>query len=146
MDTTVSSRPETGPPKVFDEAEALDRAGSESMLQELVQLFRGEGARILHELRDAAATGDLELLKRLAHTLKGSAGAVAGHAVALAARDLEGIAGGSSAAATGQALDTLEAEFRRLLAAFAEAPTLKPIAAGGRTIPDVGSADNGESP
>ena len=146
MDSTDSSPPETGPPMVFDEAEALDRAGSESMLQELVQLFRGEGARILHELRDAAATGNPEVLQRLAHTLKGSAGAVSGHAVARAARDLEVIAGRSSAVETDQALDALELEFHRLLAAFAEAAALKPLAAGGHSIPDVGVAGNGESP
>ncbi len=146
MDSTDSSPPETGPPMVFDEAEALDRAGSESMLQELVQLFRGEGARLLRELRDAATSEDTEALKRLAHTLKGSAGAVAGHAVAHAARDLEIIAGRSSAVETDQALGALELEFHRLLAAFAEAAALKPLAAGGHSIPNVGVADNGESP
>ena len=146
MDSTTSFPPAAGLSRTFEEVEALDRAGRDAMLRELVQLFRGEGARILRDMRVAIVSGDTEQLQRLAHTLKGSAGAVSGHAVALAARDLEVIAGQSNAVATEQALDTLESEFRRLLAAFAESPTLKPIAVGGPTFPDLGIADHGGTP
>src|SRR5688500_2923408 len=59
---------------VFDFEVALVRlGGSVELLQQLVILYSEDAPQLLGELRDGAARGDLERLKRAAHTLKGLA-------------------------------------------------------------------------
>jgi two-component system sensor histidine kinase/response regulator len=113
---------------VFDQAEALDRAGDDTLLWELVQLFREESVRLLLELRGAAAKGDAVELQRLAHTLKGSAATVAAHAVSQAARDVEMVARSDSLRESAETMAVLEQEMSRLLPVLEAATILKPAA------------------
>jgi len=101
---------------VFDRGEALDRAfGSPELLQELLALFATEGPRLLAELQTAVAAGRAADARRLAHTLKGSAGAIAGRAVANAALGVETAARDGDLSAAAAALPALAQQLDRLL-------------------------------
>jgi HPt (histidine-containing phosphotransfer) domain-containing protein len=74
----------------FDPAALLERVeGDAELLREIVDLFAADSPRLLEELRQASASGDADLLKRAAHTLKGAASNFGAVAVVDIARDLE---------------------------------------------------------
>jgi HPt (histidine-containing phosphotransfer) domain-containing protein len=79
---------------VFDEAEALARAGGDpELVREILDIFLAEVPAWLSELDHAAATGDAATLRRLAHTVKGavdSCGVRGGFEAALALERLAG--------------------------------------------------------
>jgi HPt (histidine-containing phosphotransfer) domain-containing protein len=54
-------------------ATALEMAGGDpDLMKELVQVFVDEGQQLLREIHNSLAAGDAALLRRSAHTLKGS--------------------------------------------------------------------------
>ncbi|QDG51269.1 Hpt domain-containing protein [Persicimonas caeni] len=70
---STSIRPPEGE-KVVDWDEALDRvAGSEETLDELVEIFLEQWPQMMDEIEQGVARADFTLLRRAAHTLKGSA-------------------------------------------------------------------------
>jgi CheY-like chemotaxis protein len=66
--TTITLDPAAIRP--IQELEALGRSG---LFEEMLDLFREEGAKRVAELRDALAQRDAVLVHRLAHTMKGEA-------------------------------------------------------------------------
>ena len=77
---------------IFDRAEALDRVdGDVEILREVVQLFLADAPAMLGQMSEAVAQGDLRLLERLAHSLKGSAGSLGAHRSFESALQLETI-------------------------------------------------------
>ncbi|CAN5216439.1 hypothetical protein BH24ACT16_BH24ACT16_14350 [soil metagenome] len=54
----------------------LQEPDGPDILAEIVNMFLGDAARRLDELRDALEDGDLSTIERLAHTFKGTAGSV----------------------------------------------------------------------
>ena len=75
---------------VLDRKQALANVGgSENVLVEMAEMFAEEGPKQLAEIEAAHASGDLKLLQRAAHTLKGSAALFAASDAANAARRIE---------------------------------------------------------
>jgi signal transduction histidine kinase/CheY-like chemotaxis protein len=106
----ASSRP------LFDESALLARAGGDAVFaRELIGVFIDTAADALDGLATAVAGGDVQSLRRLAHGLKGSAGAIAAGQLAAQAADLETLTGGSD---TRAALRSLVAAFEATVDAW----------------------------
>ncbi|HVC94083.1 MAG TPA: PAS domain S-box protein [Pirellulales bacterium] len=104
---------------VLDWAAALDRLqGDRELLEELVDVFRGEYPKLLGQVRDAVAASDAGKLKLAAHTLKGALSNFAARDAMEAARLLEQMGKQGNLAGADGALAALERELARLEPAF----------------------------
>jgi two-component system sensor histidine kinase/response regulator len=105
----------TGEGSGFDGADVLGRVeGDLDLLSEIVTLFESESRRMVAEMKLALTSGDSGGLRRIAHTLKGSASSLGGTGVARAAAVLERM-GRDKLLTGGEAcLATLERELVRL--------------------------------
>jgi two-component system, sensor histidine kinase and response regulator len=100
----------------LDTAAALERVeGDRELLEEIVHLFADECPANLKVIRQAAAAGDLHLLERLAHTVKGASLSVGGVSVAKAALVLETQARAGDLANVAQLIENLANEIELLL-------------------------------
>ena len=73
MSSTSNQPDQSGNGAVIDWAAALEATGGDqSLLGELVDLFLQEGRTLMADIRRSIEEGDTELLRRSAHTLKGS--------------------------------------------------------------------------
>jgi CheY-like chemotaxis protein/HPt (histidine-containing phosphotransfer) domain-containing protein len=116
---------------VFDEADALRRAGGDrKLLQELIALYRADAPATLDAIDKALGDRDAEALRIAAHTLKGSAATVGGTAVRAAAASVENVAKTGSLDGAAAAIAELRAQFSKLEHAFGAARRNK---AGGRS-------------
>jgi CheY-like chemotaxis protein len=88
--------------------------GDQGLLDELVALFVQRATPRLIEMRQAAADGDVSLLRRLAHSFDGMAASFSSR-VAIAARRVEQADASSSAVELGALVDELTALVERLL-------------------------------
>jgi CheY-like chemotaxis protein len=70
-----------------------------------------------HDIREAAAKGDIKLARRLAHTLKGDAGQIGENGLRHAAAEVEGLLKDGKAPDAG--MNLLEAELREVLRNYA---------------------------
>jgi HPt (histidine-containing phosphotransfer) domain-containing protein len=105
----IASRSGTHDNTLFDEAALLARTGDDrDFARELVSLFIKTAGETLWELTHRNT--DADTLRKLAHSLKGSAGAAAACEVAACAANLERAAGSAEALSV---LPALEASFRR---------------------------------
>lgn len=96
-------------------------AGDESLVNEVLDLFRNEADALLADVKAAATAGDAVAVKRTAHRLKGALVSLGARPSVEAARALE-LAGSNGDLATVDALyATLEHELSRLLVAIAPA-------------------------
>ncbi|MFA9477520.1 Hpt domain-containing protein [Phycisphaerales bacterium AB-hyl4] len=104
----------------FDREIALTQAGgSESLLAELAGVFRRECPALLAQLRDAIENGDAASVRRIAHTLKGSAGVFGAEPVVEAALRLEQMGKAEQLGDAPEALARLQVEADRLMEALA---------------------------
>ena len=99
-------------PSTFTELQ--DTAGAD-FVAELVDTFLEEAPGLLAELRRALAAGERSAFERAAHSLKSNANTFGALALGAQARALEL---GGPAAAGGDALAALEAEYQRAAAAL----------------------------
>jgi HPt (histidine-containing phosphotransfer) domain-containing protein len=107
-----ANRPGADDVQWFDESALLRRTGDDrDFARELIALFMQTGGETLWQLQQCGT--DPGTLRKLAHDLKGSAGAAAAQEVAARADVLERAAGTREAAA---ALQSLETSFRQTAA------------------------------
>jgi HPt (histidine-containing phosphotransfer) domain-containing protein len=106
-------------PPTFDRDVALERVGgSETILEELVELFRVECPKQMADIRAQRTAGDLPGLCRAAHTLKGSVGIFAAQPAFDAALRIEQMGRTGNASGFDDAWTDLEREIGKLLSAF----------------------------
>ncbi|MEO7363724.1 MAG: response regulator, partial [Gemmatimonadaceae bacterium] len=99
----------------FDTAGALVRLeGDTELLVELAEIFNGEAARMLSDVRASVLAGDAIALRRAAHVLKGSASSIGGEGVAAVAKILEAMGRDAMLENAGAELQSLERELLRL--------------------------------
>jgi CheY-like chemotaxis protein/HPt (histidine-containing phosphotransfer) domain-containing protein len=90
---------------LFDEAALLARTDNDAeFARELIALFIGSAGETLARLAAIVPSGDPETIRKLAHSLKGSAATAAAKALAASAANLERVAGTAQAAAALEAL------------------------------------------
>jgi CheY-like chemotaxis protein len=103
----------------LDWGAALKRvAGHEDLLRQLAHLFLKEAGTWVPELRQAVTQRDAAKVRRLAHTVKGSAATFAAEPTVQAALRLEVMGRDGDLAGAGEAFAELEQELGRLLPAL----------------------------
>ena len=95
--------------------------GDDRLLDEILGLYLDDGPRLLAEVGEAVDRGDAGALKRLGHTLAGSAGHFAADGVVDAARRLEAIGKAGDLSGADQALRSFALEFDRFRQAATDA-------------------------
>ncbi|HEX3871123.1 MAG TPA: response regulator, partial [Pirellulales bacterium] len=106
--------------EVFDYSAALQRFRNDrEMLHELVAIFLEHCPTFMQQIVTAIADGDAVALERAAHTLRGSADAIAGRGVSQAAWQLEQLAR-DHATDFDAAIDDLREEVDRLTSVLSE--------------------------
>ena len=100
---------------------ALERVdGREQMLRELVEVFFAECPKLIQQIRENIDIENGAELRRVAHTLKGSADVFGADGVSQAAHRLEQIGREGEFAGVEAALRVLEGEMERLVSALKE--------------------------
>jgi HPt (histidine-containing phosphotransfer) domain-containing protein len=92
--------------------------GSTGLLAEMTALFRDDTPQRIQDLAAAAARGDAGTFSRVAHALKGGAGALGATGMRGAAAELEALGHEGSVDASPDLRDRLDELFRRSLAAL----------------------------
>jgi HPt (histidine-containing phosphotransfer) domain-containing protein len=100
-------------------AELEQTAGPEFAV-ELVDTFLVEAPAMLADLRHALAAGDVDAVRRTAHSLKSNGNTFGAQAFAAMARALELGGMASVQTAEGRPLDALDAEYARVASALTE--------------------------
>jgi CheY-like chemotaxis protein len=101
--------------KEFDEVAVMALFdGDMDLFGEVVNLFLTDGAKLVEDARKALANGDLEGVKRAAHSLKGATGYLGGGPSENAAKRLEKIAASGSLVEATPVFDELEKAVGRL--------------------------------
>src|SRR6266436_5490705 len=108
-------------------AERLDRAlllerveGDQELLAEMIQLFLADAPRLLDAMRNALLQGDMILLERSAHSMKGAAGNMSALFTVNAALQLEQSAKKGEQELSRTCLAALEAAVECLLPVLAD--------------------------
>ncbi len=104
-------------PAVIASLDETWEAGEADLVVELIDLYLGEAPQWVEAVRAAAAADDATMLKRAAHTLKGSSGSLGIREVAETCRMLELNCG--SATRVEELLQQLDSEFATARAALA---------------------------
>ena len=104
-----------------DRASLIERVeGDQELLAEMIQLFRQDAPNLIGAMRAALEHGDMEVLERSAHSLKGAAANLSAKAAAEAAMHLEKVAKDKNFEAATARLADVEQVMQRLLPALAE--------------------------
>jgi two-component system, sensor histidine kinase and response regulator len=105
----------------IDRSSLLERVeGDQELLVEMVQLFQHDVPSLIAAMTDALQKGDMAVLERSAHSLKGAASNLSASAAAAAALQLEKDAKNKNAAAAKASLREVERAVAELMPALAE--------------------------
>ena len=96
----------------------LQMPGEPDILQDLLDLFEAETPPLIAKMRDAAAAGDADGLKRAAHGLKGSSSNLGARRLAALSAELERLGRDGTTEAAVPLLAQLEPEYERVRAAL----------------------------
>jgi two-component system, sensor histidine kinase and response regulator len=110
-----------GPGEQIDRVSLLERVeGDQELLTEMIHLFQEDAPKLLTTMRDAVQRGDMAVLERSAHSLKGAVSNLSAKATAAAALQLEKDAKSKDAESAKKSLAEVERAVERLLPALAE--------------------------
>ena len=105
----------------IDRASLLDRVeGDQELLTEMIHLFLDDAPNLLAAMRDAVQRGDMTVLERTAHSLKGAASNLSARGTASAALRLEKDAKNNDMESALGSLVEVERSVKRLLPALSE--------------------------
>ena len=109
------------PGEQIDRASLLERVeGDQELLAEMIHLFQEDVPNLLTAMRDALQRGDMAVLERSAHSLKGAAGNLSAKAAAAAALQLEKDAKNNDLEAAQGSLVEVERAVKHLFPVLAE--------------------------
>ena len=109
------------PRELIDRVSLLERVeGDQELLTEMIHLFQEDAPNLLTAMRDALQRGDMAVLERSAHSLKGAVSNLSAKATAAAALQLEKDAKNKDAEAAKKSLAEVERAVDHLLPALAE--------------------------
>ena len=118
--TPMTTNP-TEPGEQLNRASLLERVeGDQELLTEIINLFVDDAPRLMDAMRGALQQGDMIVLERSAHSLKGAAGNLSANLTAAAALELEKHAKSGDVESSKASLTNLEGAVDRLLLALAE--------------------------
>jgi two-component system sensor histidine kinase/response regulator len=105
----------------LDRASLLERVeGDQELLAEMIRLFLADAPQLLNAMRNALQQGDMILLQRSAHSMKGAAGNMSAQVTVDAASQLEQSAKNGDAESSRANLVALEGAVERLLPVLAD--------------------------
>ncbi len=105
----------------IDRVSLLERVeGDQELLTEMIHLFQEDAPNLLTAMRDALQRGDMAVLERSAHSLKGAMSNLSARATAAAALQLEKDAKNKDADSAKGSLVEVERAVKQLLPALAE--------------------------
>lgn len=104
---------------VIDVLRSLTPPGEPDVLNEVLSLFLAEVPPRLEKLRNAQAAGDIELIHRIAHSLKGSAGNIGANAMFAVCKELDEKSRAGDTGAAGPLIEALGVEYSRVEAEIA---------------------------
>jgi CheY-like chemotaxis protein len=100
----------------IDRVALLERVeGDQELLGEMIQLFVADAPQLLDAMRNALQQGDMILLERSAHSMKGAAGNLSAQVTVTAASKLEQSAKKGEAELSKENLTALEGAVERLI-------------------------------
>ena len=109
------------PHEQIDRVSLLERVeGDQELLTEMIHLFQEEAPTLLAAMRDALQRGDMVVLERSAHSLKGAVSNLSANATAAAALQLEQDAKNKDAESARGSLVEVERSVKQLLPLLAE--------------------------
>jgi two-component system sensor histidine kinase/response regulator len=109
------------PGEQIDRVSLLERVeGDQELLTEMIHLFQEDAPKLLTAMRDALQRGDMAVLERSAHSLKGAVGNLSAKAAGAAAQQLEKDAKNKDAKSAKESLVQVERAVEQLLPALAE--------------------------
>ncbi|MFI5177647.1 MAG: response regulator [Vicinamibacterales bacterium] len=121
---------------VFDEQAALARLeGDRALLRQLIGIFRTDARPLMAAIRQAVAAGDVDALRRPAHTLKGSLGTLGAAGPFRTAGNLERAAQARDAAGAVRLAEVLATEMTQLDALLARLGPKRSRPAGATRAP-----------
>jgi len=91
-----------------------------AFLVELIDVYLDDSPQLIEQIRLGLAAGQVEIVRRAAHSLKSNSASFGANRLANAARELEMIAKGGTLDGAGQKLEAVEVEFVQLLPVLAE--------------------------
>lgn len=91
-----------------------------AFLVELIEVYLNDSPQLIEQIRTGLAAGEVDTVRRAAHSLKSNSASFGANRLANAARELEMIAKGGTLDGAGAKLETVEAEFSQLLPVLAE--------------------------
>ena len=110
-----------GPGELIDRVSLLERVeGDRELLTEMIHLFQEDAPKLLTAMRDALQRGDMAVLERSAHSLKGAASNLSAKATTAAALQLEKDAKSKDAESAKKSLAEVERAVERLRPTLAE--------------------------
>jgi CheY-like chemotaxis protein/HPt (histidine-containing phosphotransfer) domain-containing protein len=109
------------PAEQLDRASLMDRVeGDRELLAEMIALFVDDVPRLMDTMRSALRQGDMTVLERSAHSLKGAASNLSANLTSAAASQLEKNAKNGDVEASKASLTSLEGPVERLLPLLAD--------------------------
>ncbi len=107
--------------ELIDRASLLERVeGDQELLSEMIQIFLEEAPGLINTMRGALQSGDMVLLERSAHSLKGAVSNLSSKATAAAALKLEQDAKENNSQSAKESLAAVERTMKLLLPALSE--------------------------
>jgi len=100
--------------------EAMKSMTEPEFLRELMDVYLSDSPQLIEQINSGLAAGDVETVRRAAHTLKSNSASFGANRLASAARELEMIARGGTLDGAALKLKSVEAEFIRLLPILTE--------------------------
>jgi signal transduction histidine kinase/CheY-like chemotaxis protein/ligand-binding sensor domain-containing protein/HPt (histidine-containing phosphotransfer) domain-containing protein len=108
------------PEVVFDHGGLLERLGhDQELVQELIEVFFAEVPRQLDSIEAAARDGDIEIVQKLAHKLKGAAGSFGAPALQAVVIEIGRVARGQSPNTYSELVEQARSDLERLRQAVA---------------------------
>ena len=110
-----------GPHEQIDRKSLFERVeGDEALLAEMIHLFEQDAPKLLSAMRAALERGDMAVLERSAHSLKGAASNLSAQRTAAAALQVETDASNGNLESVKASLENVEQAVARLLPSLAE--------------------------
>ena len=89
-------------------------------LVELLDAYLEDSPQLIEQMRAGVAAGDIERVRRAAHSLKSNSASLGAHRLANATRELEMVAKSGTLDGAGPKLAAVEAEYAQLLPGLVE--------------------------
>jgi two-component system sensor histidine kinase/response regulator len=105
-------------PAILGEIRRLQMKGQPNVLAEMIDIYLHDSAKYLETIQTAVAEKDIPLLKRAAHSLKGSSGNIGARSLAARCEVFEGLANISDLEQAKSLLSLLEIEYRQVCQAL----------------------------